>query len=106
MDIKQAAGAPGNTKSVGAVAVTFYSATAQSSLTRMLAAPRQPGPGPGDWRLDGDNSGYSVHQSCHDKERGSRAAGGQPLARDMRLLGHGVSMRKRYNLQVASEECI
>ena len=31
---------------------------------------------------------------------------GQPLARDMRLLGHGVSMRKRYNLQVASEERI
>ena len=75
--MQEAAGAPGNTKSVGAVAVTFYSATAQSSLTRMLAAPRQPGPGPGDWMLDGDNSGYSVHQSCHDKERGSRAAGGQ-----------------------------
>ena len=31
---------------------------------------------------------------------------GQPLARDMRLLGHGGSMRKRYNLQVASEERI
>ena len=93
--MQEAAGAPGNTKSVGAVAVTFYSATAQSSLTRMLAAPRRASLDldleTGDW-METTQVIVSTNLATTKSEApGLLEVSVPPLVRDMTLLGHGVS---------------
>ena len=103
-----AAGAPGNTKSVGAVTVTvtFHSATAQSSLTRMwAAAPRQPGPGTldtGDWMETTQVKSYNNLAATKSEapEQGCWRSASHPGYDGTRPGG------KRDNLQVASEDCI